>query len=126
MRVDSNLIFVDLKIMKFLKAFFVTGILFCTLAANAQLPDFGFAVDVENETCPGNGTLTFSISDAVPGAIFLFTVYDNSAPTVPISSSPGLFVDGLSAGTYKIIALQTLGPETNTQQAEVIIEDFIS
>ncbi|MCW4468332.1 T9SS type B sorting domain-containing protein [Flavobacterium sp. MFBS3-15] len=111
--------------MKFLKAFFVTGILFCTLAANAQLPDFGFAVDVENETCPGNGTLTFSISDAVPGAIFLFTVYNNSAPTVPVSSSPGLFVDGLSAGTYKIIALQTLGPETNIQQAEVIIEEQI-
>lgn len=115
----------DLKVTKFLRSFITAAILFCTIAVNAQLPDFGFDVATENETCPGNGTLTFSVSDAVPGATFLFTVYDSSEPTIPISSSPDLFIDGLSAGTYTIIALQTLGPDTSTQQTEVVIEEEI-
>ncbi len=99
--------------------------LFFCLIANAQLPDFDLDVDVGQETCPGNGKLTFNVSNTTPGATFLFSVFHNPDMEVPISSSPELTVDGLGAGTYTVIALETLGPDTNTQQMEVVIGNQI-
>ncbi|AWH86812.1 hypothetical protein HYN59_17600 [Flavobacterium album] len=101
--------------------------LLCTaITAKAQLPDFDFNVAFTNETCPGNGTLTFSTENTTPGATFLYTVYHNPNLDVPISSSADLLVDGLSAGTYTIIALQTLGNQTSTEQVEVTLENQIT
>lgn len=100
--------------------------LFSAFLSKAQLADFDFNVAFTNETCPGNGTLSFSTGNTVPGATFLFTVYHNPDLDVPISSSADVLVDGLSAGTYTIVALQTLGTETSTEQVVVTIENQIT
>jgi gliding motility-associated-like protein len=113
---------VGLKCSKPLRAMLLVWSLFFGFMANAQLPDFDLDVDIEHETCPGNGKLTFIVANTTPGATFLFSVYHNPDMEVPISSSPDLTVDGLSAGTYTVVALETLGPDTNTQEMEVVIE----
>ncbi len=111
---------------KFLKILLFSGIFLCPVIAAAQLPAFNLEVAVEHETCPGNGKLTFNVTNAVPGATFLFSVFHNPDLEVPISSSPAVTVDGINAGTYTVIALQTLGLDTSIKQVVVTIEQQIT
>ena len=104
---------------------FILFFLLAFITANAQLNDFTLNVITTDESCLGNGTMTFNVENATPGATFLFTVYLQPDMNTPVSSSSDDFVGSLSAGTYTVVALQTLGNESNTQEAEVVIENAI-
>jgi gliding motility-associated-like protein len=95
--------------------------LFLTFPTYAQLQDFQLDVTVTNETCAGNGTFTFTTANTTPGASISYTVYMLPDVTNPISISSSNFLGSLAEGTYKIVATQSLGQQTNTQEAEAII-----
>lgn len=97
-------------------------ILFSKLA-QAQLNAFSLSVVVQNETCTGNGTLQFELTDTTPGATVTFSVYALPNTTQPVVTTTQLSVTGLTAGTYQTVALQTLGNASNSQQTTVTLTD---
>jgi gliding motility-associated-like protein len=88
---------------------------------SAALPDFTLAVSHANETCAGNGSLTFSVSGTDPNATVTYTIYQLPNTTTPIATLSGNTLGGLTAGNYRIVATQTLGSESNTEQQDVTI-----
>ena len=48
---------------------------FLSFQASAQLPDFTLEIEKTDANCPGNGTLTFNVSNTTEGATILFIVY---------------------------------------------------
>jgi gliding motility-associated-like protein len=96
---------------------------FCTFSY-AQLPAFDLNVVATNETCPGNGTLTCTVSNTDPAATIIYRVYLLPNTTTPIAVlATTNFLDGLTAGNYRVIATQTLAPDSNTQTMDVTITD---
>ncbi|MHA3787404.1 T9SS type B sorting domain-containing protein [Flavobacterium hauense] len=92
----------------------------------AQLQDFQIEVTTTNETCSGNGSFSFAIINGTPGATVNYTVYKLPDTTNPISISSSNTLGSLTAGTYKIIAVQALGQQSNSQEAEATIVKIAS
>lgn len=91
----------------------------------AQLPDFNLDVGVTDETCDDNGTLTFNITNASSEAEFLFTIFLLPDLDNPVAVTTESTISNLDSGTYSVIAVQTLGSESNTQQEEAVIANLI-
>lgn len=87
------------------------------------LMSFGFDLSIShtNETCAGNGSLTFTVSNTNPGGSIVYLVYKLPDVTTPYASGPDPILNGLTAGTYRIIARETVGSTTTTQQQDVTI-----
>ena len=96
-------------------------VLFWCTKIQAQLSDFTLLVTPTNQTCTGNGTLTFEVNGATNGANFIYSVYLLPNTTVPLVTVTTSTVSGLNAGDYLVIATQVLNDQTNTQQANVTI-----
>ena len=90
---------------------------------NAQLSDFKFNVTKTDEFCLDNGTLSFTVSNTSPKASILYKVYKlpNVADAIFVSSANSL--SGLSAGEYKVIALQSLESKQNSKEETISILD---
>ena len=101
-------------------------LLSCPFRSLAAPPDFTLSIAVQNETCPGNGQLSISVSGTDPAASMFYKVYklpdlvnSNTEQAAPV-------ITGLSAGTYRVIAIQTVGGESNSQQADAVIGNGIA
>lgn len=94
-------------------------------AAQAQLKDFNLMINKTDETCLGNGTLRFSITNKTPNSTILYKVYVLPDVTNPITILTTNSIGSLSAATYKIEAIQSLGNQTNRQEKTVTIENKI-
>jgi gliding motility-associated-like protein len=99
---------------------FLTFLLFAQLA-QAQLSNFTLTVAKTDETCTSNGTLSFSVSNTTAGATMLYSVFLLPDVTTPISIQSGTAISGLSAGTYRVLATQSLGSQNGTQQQDITI-----
>ena len=84
---------------------------------------FGFNLTVTstNETCSGNGSLSFTPSNTDPNGSIVYVVYKLPDVTIPYASGTSTSVSGLSAGDYRIIARETVGSTTTSQQQDVTI-----
>lgn len=84
---------------------------------------FGFSLSVThtNETCPGNGSLSFSVSGTDPSGSITYFVYKLPDVTTPYASGSDTVINGLTSGDYRIIARETVGSTTTTQQMDVTI-----
>ena len=71
----------------------VTGI------ACANKAVFSLTVNATNETCSGNGTLSFFVQDAPAGASILYSIYKLPDLADDISTQSGNSLGGLTAGT---------------------------
>lgn len=100
-------------------------LLLSTASVNAQLSDFTLDVSHTDETCFGNGSLTFEVSNLTPDATVLYTIYLLPDTDTPIAVITENTLGSLTSGTYRVIATQTLEDESNTQQQDVVIEDLI-
>lgn len=100
-------------------------VLFCFLLfwnkGNSQLTPFVFTVDTFPETCSGNGSLAFELNNATPGATFTFAIYQLPNTTTPIAVTGQSSFTGLTAGGYWVVATQTFGGLSNSQQVFVTI-----
>ncbi len=97
-------------------------LLYPVLAAHAQLPAFTLSVTQTDETCPGNGSLTFSVSGNDPSATMTYTVYELPDTVTPITVQTANTISGLTQGDYQVVATQSLGAESNTQTQQVHID----
>ena len=98
-------------------------IAFFSQFAQGQLSNFTLTVTKTNETCPSNGTLTFSVSNTTAGATILYSVYLLPNTTTPISVQSTTSISGLAAGNYTVIATQSLGSNSGEQQQTVTIDN---
>lgn len=96
-------------------------VLFSTITAHAQLSDFNLNVIKTNETCLGNGSLTFIVTNKTPNSAILYKVYLLPDITNPFTVLSGTTLGSLSAGTYKVVAIQTLGNLINQKEKTVTI-----
>lgn len=99
---------------------------FFYFSALAQLPDFTLQVTKTDETCPGNGTLNFQSTNIAAGATLNYKIYKLPNLTNEIANLSTSFLGGLSNGTYRIIATQSLPPNSNTQIEEITINNNIT
>lgn len=94
-------------------------------SAFAQLTDFTLQVTPTDETCTGNGTLTFTVANTTAGANMVYAIYLLPNTATPIASISQTTIGGLTAGNYRIVATQTLGNESNFEQQDVTITTTI-
>ena len=92
------------------------------------LTGFGFSLSVSatNESCPGNGSLAFTITNADPAGSIVFIIYKLPNTSTVYASGTNTFVNGLSAGDYRVIARETVGSTATTQQQDVTISSSFS
>jgi gliding motility-associated-like protein len=91
-----------------------------------QLSSFSLSVSKTDETCTGNGSLTFSTNNTTSGSTIIYSVYLFPNLTNPLAVLTTNTLTGLSAGTYRVVALQSLGNESNSQQQDIQIDNLIS
>ena len=87
----------------------------------SQLSNFTLTVTKTDESCNANGTLSFVVNNTTPGATIIYNVYKLPNITTPIATLSTPTFSGLSAGNYTVIATQSMGTLSNTQQQNVII-----
>lgn len=108
-----------------MKNFYITILLGFFQLGFSQLSNFNLQVTATNETCSGNGTLSFSVTNTTAGASIVYSVYLLPNTTTPIAITPNSTLTGLNAGNYQVIATQSLGADTNSQQQNVLISNQI-
>lgn len=91
-------------------------LLFISQIGFAQLSNFTFNVTATNETCLGNGSLTFNVTNTVPGASMDYSVYLLPNTTTPLIVVTSNTLTGLNGGNYLIIATQSLNGSSATKQ----------
>lgn len=96
-----------------------------TVTTQAQLADFDLQVTKTDETCLGNGTLSFITTNLTPGSQVIYKVYLLPDVVNPVSISLENSLAGLSAGTYKVEAIQALDELFNSQEQQVTINENI-
>lgn len=82
---------------------------------------FTFTATPTAETCTGNGSLSFNSFNADPAGSIVYEVYLLPNSSIPLATVAGNTIGGLSAGTYRIVAKETVGTTITTQQQEVTI-----
>jgi gliding motility-associated-like protein len=87
----------------------------------SQLTSFSLQLTVVNESCAGNGLLSFNITNQTSGSTILYSVFALPNDVTPIAIISENNLGGLVAGDYKVIATQTLGVESNSQEQNVTI-----
>ena len=105
------------------KGFLFFLILLWSQGSYSQLSDFELTVTPTNETCTANGVLSFAVSNTTSGASMVYAIYKLPNTTTPINITSANDYNGLTAGTYLVVATQSLGSQTGTQQQQAIILD---
>ncbi|MEO5775763.1 MAG: T9SS type B sorting domain-containing protein [Flavobacterium sp.] len=82
---------------------------------------FDLTVTPTQETCPGNASLNFTVNNTIPGSSIVYVVYKLPDLTTPYASGTETTVNGLIPGNYRVIARETVGSTTTTQQQDVTI-----
>lgn len=108
--------------MKFLFSLFFLS--YCTLYSSNSYC-FNFTASPTNETCSGNGKIDFSVSDTDPNGTILYVIYLLPDTITPYATTSNSFLNGLSSGTYRIIAREIIGTSFTTQQIDVTVSNSI-
>ncbi len=95
-------------------------LLFCLLSA-PLLRAFELSLTATPESCPGNGSITFSITNANPDATLSYVVFKLPNTTVPYATPTTPQINGLTTGDYLVVATETIGNQTTTQQSTISI-----
>ena len=101
-------------------------VLFFTQFSYGQLSNFTLTVTHTNETCTANGSLFYTTSGTTAGATMLYSIYLLPNTTTPIATLSTTTYGGLVAGSYRVVATQSLGTQTGTQQQDVTITNQIT
>jgi gliding motility-associated-like protein len=104
---------------------FTAFLFLLSLNAFAQLPAFTLTVTPTPQTCLGNGSLSFAVAGTAPGAAITYAVYLVPNTGTPITTTSATTVNSLAAGSYIVVATQTLNGESNTATANATITNNI-
>ncbi len=108
-----------------LRRLLLTVVILIVHTGHAQLTSFTLSLTKTDETCTGNGTIQFLPVNATPGSSIVFAVYLLPDTTAPVATTSATFIDGLSAGQYRVIATQTLNGQTNSAQQDIGIFNLV-
>ncbi len=104
-------------------SFVIFLLLFVSQTSFAQLSNFVLSLEKTDESCTGNGSLTFNVSNTTPGSTIIYRIYKLPDTVNSIAVLSTNTFGGLAAGTYRVIATQTLGADSGTQQQDITIFD---
>ncbi|MBP6557145.1 MAG: gliding motility-associated C-terminal domain-containing protein [Flavobacterium sp.] len=99
---------------------------FLTQLTFSQLSNFTLTVTKTDVTCTANGSLSITVSNTTAGSTILYSIYRLPDVTTPISVQSTGTLSGLSAGTYRVVATQSLGGQSGSQQQDVIIASNVT
>jgi len=99
--------------------------LFFATTSFAQLANFTLTVTPAPQTCLGNGSLTFAVSGTTAGSSIDYNVYLLPNTTTPVTTVTTPSATGLVAGTYQVVATQSLGGQSNTATATAVIANNV-
>ena len=105
--------------------FLLFGLLLFGQLSHGQLSNFTLQLTATNETCTANGTLSFEAQNTSPGAIIIYRIFKLPDTVTPIAVTSTNTFGGLTAGNYQVIAIQSLGSLTNSQQQNITITNLI-
>lgn len=100
------------------------NMLFCS-TVYSQLSDFNLTLTKTDESCLGNGSITFAVTNKTPNSVMLYKVYVMPDETNPITILSTNHLGSLSAATYKVVAIQSLGNQSNRQEQTITIVNTI-
>ena len=83
---------------------------------------FSFSATPTPESCSGNGTISFSTFNTNPNGTIVFIIYKLPNVLNPYSVINTNLLSGLSAGTYRIVAKETVGNVSTEQQVDVLVD----
>lgn len=98
----------------------VAGLLF-SVTTFAQ--GFALTVTATDESCGGNGSLSFLTQGADPNFPIIYKVFLLPNATSPIEQTSATTVNGLEAGEYLVTATQTISGTTNVVSDDATIHD---
>jgi len=92
-------------------------------ASYGQLSNFTLTVTKTDESCTGNASLSFNSTNTTAGSTIIYRIYKlpDTVNTIVVLSTNTF--GGLASGTYRVIATQTLGASSGTQQQDITILD---
>lgn len=105
---------------------FIIFLFFFIPTSFAQLSSFTLNVAVTNETCTGNGGFQFSTSGTTAGATVSYAIYLLPNLATPLAVTNNSSFSGLNSGVYSVVATQTLGILSNSQQQNQVIQNFVT
>ncbi|MEC4004538.1 gliding motility-associated C-terminal domain-containing protein [Flavobacterium sp. SUN052] len=91
----------------------------------SQLSNFNLVVTKTDETCSGNGTITFTTSGSSSGATIIYSIFKFPNLVTPLATLAGNTLGGLTSGNYRVIATQSLGSNSGSQQQDITIVDQV-
>lgn len=110
-----------------MKQFCMLLIMLFTSAVYSQLSDFNLTLTKTNETCLGNGSLTFTVTNKTPNSSLIYKVYIMPDTVNPFTVTTANQLGSLSAATYKVVAIQSLGDKSNKQEKTItIVNEVVS
>ncbi len=104
-----------------MKQFYMLMMILCYSAVYSQLSDFNLTLTKTDETCLGNASLTFNVTNQAPNSSMLYKVYVMPDDVNPITILTANTIGSLSAATYKVVAIQSLGSQSNRQEKTITI-----
>ncbi|OYQ44400.1 T9SS type B sorting domain-containing protein [Flavobacterium aurantiibacter] len=86
-----------------------------------QLTAFTVDVTPTPETCPSNGSISIVVNNQTAGSNITFFIYELPNTTTPVDQFSTLTRGTLTAGNYRLTAVQTLGNEQNSASEDFTI-----
>lgn len=78
------------------------GVVVSVFIYQCPITAFTLTVTQTDETCPGNGSLTFAVSGNDPAATMTYTVYELPNTVTPITVQTANSISGLTQGDYQV------------------------
>jgi gliding motility-associated-like protein len=103
------------------KNFIFLSLAIATLITPAKSFGFNFTATPTSESCPGNGTITFSSTDTNPNGSIVYFVYKLPDVSIPLATVSSSSITGLVGGTYKISAREYIGTTFTSKDTTVVI-----
>lgn len=98
---------------------------FILLLYQSNILAFTITATTTNETCSGNGTISIIASNTNPAGTMQYLIYKLPDLVTPLLTSNSPNITGLSSGTYKIVARETVGNTVSSQEIQVTINNVI-
>jgi gliding motility-associated-like protein len=106
------------------KLLFIIFLFLCiSQASYGQLSNFILTLTKTDESCTGNASLTFNVTNTTPGSTIIYRIYRLPDVINSIAVLSANTFGGLTSGTYRVVATQTLGNASGAQQQDITILD---
>ncbi len=104
-----------------MRSIFVIILIFIQSNIFAQISDFSLQTTHTDEICAGNGTINMSVSNITEGALLTYYLFKAPNFTTPLMQTTESIFSGLTGGTYKVVATQSLNGESKSEENQINI-----